>query len=173
MGWAYPLDSSTTGGAIKMNMDKKYQIGKFYFAIFGLIVLGFGIVELLLALTGGCIERGPMIISDEEDFLLWRGLILFFAGAFYISSFKKFSDIHQQAKMLMASLMIWLIGGIAILGMIFGSIPGPEDGAWFNTAEEFIASYAGPYIPSLLLLPFSLVALYYVYLNKKNQNSKC
>jgi len=150
-----------------MNMDKKYQIGKLYFAIFGLIVLGVGIVEILLALTGGCVERGLMIISDEEDFLLWRGLVLFFAGAFYISSFKNFSDIHQQAKMLMASLMIWIIGGIAILGMILGSIPGPEDGAWFNTAEDFIASYAGPYIPSLLLLPFSLVALYYVYLNKK------
>lgn len=153
-------------------MDTKtiYQIGKYYFAIFGLIVLGFGIVELILALSGGCVEYGAVIICDQEDFLLWRGLILFFAGAFYLSSFKNFTDIHQQAKTIMASVMIWLIGGISLLGMILGSIPGPEDGAWFNTAEDFIASYAGPYIPSLLLLPFSLVAIYYLYLDKKNKN---
>ncbi len=147
-----------------------YQIGKYYFAIFGLIVLGFGIVELIVALTGGCVEYGSLIICDEEDFLLWRGLILFFAGAFYLSSFKKFTDIHQQAKTILASVMIWLIGGIGVLGMILGSIPGPEDGAWFNTVEDFMASYAGPYIPSLLLLPFSLVAIYYLYLDKQNKN---
>jgi hypothetical protein len=153
-------------------MDTKiiYQIGKYYFAIFGLIVLVVGILELIIALSGGCVEYGSIIICDEEDFLLWRGLILFFAGAFYLSSFKNFTDIHQQAKTIMASVMIWLIGGIALLGMILGSIPGSEDGAWFNTAEDFIASYGGPYIPSLVLLPFSLLALYYIYLDRKNKN---
>jgi len=149
-----------------------YQIGKYYFAIFGLIVLGFGIIELIVALSGGCIEYGSIIICDEEDFLLWRGLILFFAGAFYLSSFKSFEDIHQQAKTIMASLMIWLIGGISLLGMILGSIPGPEDGAWFNTAEDFVLAYTGPYIPSLILLPFSLVTLYYIYLDKTKRTSK-
>jgi hypothetical protein len=153
-------------------MDTKtiYQIGKYYFAIFGLFVLALGMLELIIALSGGCVEYGSLIICDEEDFLLWRGLILFFAGAFYLSSFKNFTDIHQQAKIVMASVMIWLIGGIGLLGMILGSIPGPEDGAWFNTAEDFMASYGGPYIPSLVLLPFSLVAIYYIYLDKKNKN---
>jgi hypothetical protein len=153
-------------------MDTKtiYQIGKYYFAIFGLFVLGFGIVELIIALSGGCIEYGSIIICDEEDFLLWRGLILFFAGSFYLSSFKDFEDIHQQAKTVMASVMIWLIGGIALLGLVLGSIPGPEDGAWFNTFEDFVASYAGPYIPSLCLLPFSFVMVYYIYLDRKNKS---
>jgi len=153
-------------------MDTKtiYQFGRYYFAIFGLIVLGIGIMELIIAFTGGCFEYGPAIICDQEDFLLWRGLILFFSGAFYLSSFKNFSDIHQQAKTIMASVMIWLIGGISLLGIVLGSIPGPEDAAWFNTAEDFIASYAGPYIPSLVLLPFSLVTIYYIYLDRKNKN---
>jgi hypothetical protein len=153
-------------------MDTKtiFQIGKYYFAVFGFIVLGMGLVEFIVAFSGGCVEYGSVIICDEEDFLFWRGLILFFSGAFYLSSIKNFSDIHQQAKTIMASVMIWLIGGIALLGIVLGSIPGPEDGAWFNTAEDFIASYAGPYIPSLLLLPFSLVAIYYIYLNKRNKN---
>ncbi len=147
-----------------------YQIGKYYFALFGLIVLGIGLLELIVALSGGCVEYGFVILCDEEDFLLWRGLILFFAGSFYLSSFKNFTDIHQQAKTVMASVMIWFIGGIALLGRILGSIPGPEDGAWFNTIEDFIATYSGPYIPSLLLLPFSLVAIFYIYLDRKNKN---
>jgi hypothetical protein len=153
-------------------MDTKtmYKFGKYYFAIFGLFVLGFGIVELIIALSSGCVEYGFVVICDQEDFLLWRGLILFCAGAFYLSSFKNFSDIHQQAKTVMASVMIWLIGGIAILARILGSISGPENGAWFNTVEDFIASYVGPYIPSLLLLPFSLVTLYFVYFDRKSKN---
>lgn len=155
-------------------MDNKtiYEIGKYYFALFGLIVLGIGIIEIIVALTNGCMEYGSLIICDQEDFLLWRGLILSSAGAFYLSSFKKFSDIHQQAKTVMASVMIWLVGGIALLGMILGSIPGPEDGVWFNSLEGFLASYAGPYIPSLLLLPFSLIVLYYIKLQGKNLETK-
>lgn len=147
-----------------------YEIGKYYFVIFGLIVLGFGFIELIVAFSNGCIEYGLLIICDQENFLLWRGLILFSAGVFYLSSFNKFADIHQQAKTVMASMMIWLVGGIALLGMILGSISGPEDGAWFNTIEGFIESYAGPYLPSLCLLPFSLVALYYMYLDRKTKN---
>jgi hypothetical protein len=153
-----------------MEKNQIFELGRYYFAIFGLVVLVFGIIEIIVALNNGCIEYGSIIICDQEDFLLWRGLILFSAGGFYLSSFHKFSDIHQQAKTVMASIMIWLVGGIALLGMILGSIPGPEDGAWFNTIEGFIASYTGPYIPSLFLLPFSLVALYYIFVDGKKED---
>ena len=142
------------------NNELKYDIGRTYFAIFGLVVLAFGAAELLLGITGKSFEWGLLEMSGE--FLLWQGIILFSAGAFYISAFNNFSDIHQQAKILMASVMIWLIAGMQIFGMILESIPGGEDGGWFNTAEGFLEAYAGPYIPSLLLLPFSLVVIYYV-----------
>ena len=148
-----------------MNSESKYNIGRIYFTIFGLIVLAFGAAELLLGITGRSFELGLLEMSGE--FLLWQGIILFSAGAFYLSSFKNFSDIHQQAKVVMASVMIWIVAGMQIFGMILESIPGGEDGGWFNTAEGFLEAYAGPYIPELLLLPFSLVVIYYIRLNRQ------
>ena len=149
-----------------MDIDERYRIGSIYFAIFGVVVLGIGLAELILGVTGKSLEWGLMEMSGE--FLLWRGLILLFAGAFYLSSVKDFTDIHQQAKTVMASVMIWLIAGMQIFGMILESIPGGEDG-WFNTAEGFLAAYSAPYIPSLFLLPFSLVVLYYIKLLKEKE----
>ncbi|MCD6111087.1 MAG: hypothetical protein J7K08_05355 [Thermoplasmata archaeon] len=148
-----------------MDTDAKFTIGRMYFSIFGLVVLGIGAAEILLGVTGRSLEWGIMEMSGE--FLLWRGLILFFAGAFYLSSIENFSDIHQQAKIVMASMMIWIIAGMQIFSMILESIPGGEEGGWLNTFEGFLASYSAPYIPSLFLLPFSLVVLYYIKLLKE------
>jgi len=148
-----------------MDTDAKFTIGRMYFSIFGLVVLGIGAAEILLGVTGRSLEWGIMEMSGE--FLLWRGLILFFAGAFYLSSIENFSDIHQQAKIVMASIMIWIIAGMQIFSMILESIPGGEEGGWLNTFEGFLASYSAPYIPSLFLLPFSLVVLYYIKLLKE------
>jgi len=148
-----------------MNNESKYNIGRIYFTIFGIIVLAFGAAELLLGITGRSFELGLLEMSGE--FLLWQGIILLSAGAFYLSSFKNFSDIHQQAKVVMASVMMWIVAGMQIFGMILESIPGGEDGGWFNTAEGFLEAYAGPYIPELLLLPFSLVVIYYIRLTRQ------
>ena len=147
---------------MKLNKEMKFGIGRVYFAIFGAVVLGIGIAEMLLGVTGRSFEWGIMEMSGE--FLLWRGLILFFAGTFYLSSIQNFSDIHQLAKTVMASVMIWIIAGMKIFSMILESIPGGEEGGWFNTLEGFLASYSAPYIPSIFLLHFSLLVLYYIKL---------
>jgi len=151
-----------------MNDDVKYKIGSIYFAIFGIVVTSFGAIGLMLGLAGKSLTWGIMEMSGE--FLLWRGLILWFAGLFYLSSTKNFADIHEQAKAVMASVMIWLIAGIEIFGMILESIPGGEEGGWFNTLEGFFETYAPPYIPSLFLLPFSLVIVYYIKLLKRRES---
>jgi len=148
-----------------MEKDVKFRIGSIYFTVFGLIVLAVGATEMLLSITGKSLELG--IIEISGDFLLWRGLILFFAGAFYLLGIKDLSDIHQLAKIVMASVMIWIIAGMNIFSMILDSIPGGEDGGWFNTLDGFLSSYSPPYIPSLLLLPFSLVVLYYIKLHNE------
>ncbi|HOP08626.1 MAG TPA: hypothetical protein PK718_08900 [Candidatus Methanofastidiosa archaeon] len=155
-----------------MNVNKNYGAFSGYFAVFGIIVLLIGVAEIIVSLTGGCFEYGPLIVCDEEDFLIWRGLILLFSGLFITSSVNNMSDVHQQAKLVMGNIMIWLVGGMALLGMILGSIPGPEDGTWFNTFSDLVASYGGPYMPSLVLLPFTVIPVLILYRTRIRGQSK-
>jgi len=142
----------------------KNKFGSVYFSIFGLIVLGLGIAELIIGIAGGSFTWSILEISG--GLLLWKGIILFFAGFFYLSSVKNLTKIHQLAKNVMASIMLWTIAGMQIFAIITESIPGEEEG-WINTWEGFLSAYSPPYIPALILLPFSLVTIYYVYAREK------
>lgn len=150
-----------------MKEDTKYTLGSIYFGILGAVVLIFGIAEIALGAGRNTIEWGPIIMTG--DFLLWQGSILFFAGCIYLSGVKKFRGIHQQAKTVIASAMIWVLAGMYIFGTIMESIPGGEEG-WFNTAEGFLAAYSAPYPPSLFILPFSLVVLYYLRIHQQQED---
>jgi hypothetical protein len=144
----------------------KNKFASLYFSIFGLIVLGLGIAELIIGIAGRSFTWGILEISGE--FSLWKGIILFFAGFFYLSSVKNLTEIHQLAKNVMASVMLWIIAGMQIFAMITESVPGGEEGGgWINTWEDFLSAYSPPYIPALILLPFSLVTVYYIYARKK------
>ncbi len=142
----------------------KNKFGSAYFFLFGLFVLGFGIAELIIGIAGRSFAWGILEISGE--FLVWRGFILFFAGLFYLSSVKNLVEIHQLAKVVMASIMIWIIAGTQIFALIAESIPGGEEGAWLNNWRDFLSTYSPAYIPSLILLPFSLVTIYYICARK-------
>ena len=141
------------------------KFGSVYFAIFGTVALALGVAELVVSVAGGAGFAGEAswgALEMSGMFLWWRGAILFFAGLFYLSSVKNFSEVHQLAKAVTGSIMIWIVAGIAIWARIAGSIPGGEEGPWFNTLEGFLASYAPPYCPAVFLLPFSLVIIYYI-----------
>ncbi|GAH61260.1 unnamed protein product [marine sediment metagenome] len=142
----------------------KNKFASVYFSIFGLIVLGLGIAELIIGIAGKSFTWSILEISG--GLLLWKGIILFFAGFFYLSSVKNLTEIHQLAKNVMASVMLWIIAGMQIFAIITESIPGGEEG-WVNTWEDFLSAYFPPYIPALILLPFSLVTIYYVYAREK------
>ena len=142
----------------------KNKFASVYFSVFGLIVLGLGIAELIIGIAGKSFTWSILEISG--GLLLWKGIILFFAGFFYLSSVRNLSEIHQLAKNVMASVMLWIIAGMQILAIITESIPGGEEG-WINTWEGFLSAYSPPYIPALILLPFSLVTIYYVYAREK------
>jgi hypothetical protein len=141
----------------------KDKFGRVYFFLFGLFVLGFGIAELIIGIAGKSFTWSILEMSGE--FLVWRGFILFFAGLFYLSSVKKLVEIHQLAKVVMGSIMIWIVAGAQIFALITESIPG-EKGAWLNNWRDFLSTYSPPYIPSLILLPFSLVTIYYICARK-------
>jgi len=143
------------------------KIGRIYFGFFGIVTLVFGIADLIVSIGGSDFSWGILEISSDMFRGGWGGLIVVFAGLFYLSSLKNFLEIHQFSKALMASILIWILAGTDIFVRITESIPGGEEGPWINSLEEFLGTYAPPYPPVIFLLPFSLVILF--FLNKKRK----
>ena len=144
----------------------KNRCAHIYFSILGLVVFGFGILELATGAAGRSLAWSVLEISG--GLLPWKGIILVFTGLFYLSSAKNLTEIHQLAKNVTASVMVWIISGIQIFAIITESIPGGEEG-WIKSWEGFLSAYSPPYAPSLILLPFSLVTVYYVHATKRER----
>jgi hypothetical protein len=147
--------------------NKAAKFGNIYFGIFGAIVLLFGIMGFVVMGVYGMegVTWGPLEMSGM--FLVWEAIILAAAGVMYLSSVGNFGDVRQLAKSVAASIMIWIVAGMAIWAMIAGSIPGGEGGSWFNPPADFIATYAPPYMPAIFLLPFSLAIIYPIRSRRK------
>ena len=143
------------------------RIGRVYFGVLGIITLIFGITDLMVTLGGNDFSWGILEISSDMFRGGWGGLIVISAGLFYLSSLKNFSEIHQFSRALMASILIWILAGTDIFVRITESIPGGEEGPWFNSLEGFLSTYAPPYQPVIFLLPFSLIILFFVSKIKK------
>lgn len=141
-------------------MDKKSRLGSLYASICGAIVLGFGIVELVVIGTTGMegLRWGALEMSGM--WLWWTGIIFISAGIMYLSSATNFMDIRQLAKSVVASIMIWIVAGMAIFDKVAGSIPGEE--TWVNSPGDFLAGCGPPYTPALYLLPLSLAIIYFI-----------
>jgi len=139
-----------------------------YFAILGIVTTAFGLADILVTAAGSEFTYGILEIPNDLFRGGWGGIIVLFAGLFYLSGVKNIGDIHQFAKVAMGSILIWIIAGCDILARISESIPSWEEetGPWFNTLEGFIGTYAPPYTPAILLLPFSLFVIYYIYQRK-------
>jgi len=141
-------------------MNKKSRSGSIYASICGAIVLGFGIVELVVIGTTGMegVYWGPLEMSGM--WLWWTGIIFVSAGIMYVSSATNFMDIRQLAKSVVASIMIWIVAGMAIFDKVASSIPGEE--TWVNSPADFLAGCGPPYTPAIYLLPLSLVIIYFI-----------
>jgi len=141
-------------------MNEKSRSGSIYVSIFGAIVLGFGIVELVVIGTTGMegVCWGPLEMSGM--WLWWTGIIFVSAGIMYLSSATNFMDIRQLAKSVVASIMIWIVAGMAIFDKVASSIPGEE--TWVNSPGDFLAGCGPPYTPAIYLLPLSLVIIYFI-----------
>ena len=141
-------------------MNEKSRSGSIYASIFGTIVLGFGIVELVVIGTTGMegVCWGPLEMSGM--WLWWTGIIFASAGIMYLSSATNFMDIRQLAKAVVASIMIWIVAGMAIFDKVASSIPGEE--TWVNSPGDFLAGCGPPYTPAIYLLPLSLAIIYFI-----------
>jgi len=128
-------------------------------AFIGVVVLVPGVIEILLSFTRGPYTFGQ--IAFGGDFMLWRGLILLSSGCIYLFSINQANQIEQDAQAVSASFMIWIVGGMELLSIVLGSVPG-EGGRWVATWGTFVNSYKGPFIPSIFLLPFSIGLVMFV-----------
>ncbi len=142
----------------------KYTIGKIYFGVLGIVTLAFGVAELVVTAGGDSFSWSILEIPNGIFRGGWGGVIILSAGAFYLSGIKNLSEIHQFSKIVMGSILIWIVAGCDIFAMITESIPGEE--GWFNSLEGFLETYAPPYPPAIILLPFSLIVIYYIYKRK-------
>ena len=138
-------------------MDDK--LGQIYFGALGIAALILGIADFVCGAVGSAPEWGILVIPGDDPFRgLWGGLIVIFAGLFYLSGVKNISKLSQFSRIVMGSILVWIVVGCDIFAMITGSIPGEE--TWFNSFGNFIGAYAPPYPPAIFLLPFSLLVFY-------------
>jgi len=128
-----------------------------------------GLLEIMLSLTGSSFTWG--IITFTGEFVLWRGLILTASGALFLIAINEANPVQKRAQAVLASLMIWIVGGMEILSLVLSSVPG-EGARWLTTLEDFIASYQEPVIPSILLLPITLGLVLLIYLDGGKHEGK-
>ena len=138
-----------------------------YFRILGLVSLAFGIADILATIGGKSICLGILELPADIFRGGWGGLVILFAGLFYLAGSRDILEVHHFSKVVMGSVLIWLIASCDIFAMLCESIPGGEEGPWFNTLQGFFATYAPPYKPAIFLLPFSLAVVYYIYKREK------
>lgn len=136
----------------------RFKLGPVCFAILGAIALVFGSLEFVTGLpgVGGIEDIGWLTIPGDA----WRGIILFFAGAFIAAGSFKLRNIHGLGKAVLGSIMLWIVAGCDIFARIMTPIFGEE--GWANTPGGFLGVFESPYAPALFLLPFSLVIIYFI-----------
>lgn len=122
-----------------------------------------GLLEVLFGLVGETYTW--QILTFGGDFTVWRGLILVSAGTLFFFAINQPNPVQKKAQAVLACSMIWIIGGIEILSTVLNSVTGGE-GAWINTASEFLSHYTGPFTASVLLLPISIVLVMLVTSNE-------
>ncbi len=132
----------------------------FYFFILGLLLLFVALAEIVVGFSGLTIKC--VLFKLPENFLIWRTIVLFLAGLIYLVGGINLPEIHARSRVVLASIMVWIITGTDIFSLVLTSISGSPD-TWFNSWFGFIYSYSPPYVPIIYIFPFTLVCLAYFY----------
>ncbi|WP_253738098.1 hypothetical protein [Halohasta salina] len=135
-------------------------------AYFGLLGVAVGLAGLLAVARGvGLAIPDPQstlaVVSVSGTFLLWRGIVLLSAGVFYFQGATEgLANPAMQARVFMASVMVWIVAGADLLGRLLGAVPGDSE-VWVAGSGEVLAAMGPPYSPAVLAAPFALAALAY------------
>ena len=143
--------------------EKASMVYMVYFTVLGIISLGAGIIDIVVALSSSSLSMGIVAIPNGGFRGIWGGLVIMFAGIFYLSGIREANEIHRFARVVLASVLLWILAGTDLFSLFAVSIPSDQAHTWFNSWEGFVHSYAPPYTPAVILCPFSLVILYYIH----------
>lgn len=119
-----------------------------------------GLLEIIFSLTGRSFTW--VIVTFAGEFVLWRGVILTAAGVIFLSAMNQPNPLQKRAQAVLASLMIWIVAGMEVLSLLLGAIPG-EGSRWITGLDGFISGCVEPVIPSILLLPVTLVLVLLIF----------
>ncbi|WP_138006105.1 hypothetical protein [Halalkalirubrum salinum] len=139
------------------------RVDEVYFGVLGVAV---GLMGLLAVVRGlGLALPNPIstlgVLTISGTFLLWRGVILLSASAFYLQGVVEGLDRRNaQGTVFLGSLMLWIVAGTDLLARLLETIPGGSE-QWLASSGEILAVLGPPFSPSVVAAPFALSALAY------------
>lgn len=130
-----------------------------YFGALGIISLLTGGLQLVAGVSGNSVSISVLSISGT--YLLWRGVIVASAGAFFLyGSTNGLESRRNQVVAVLAGTMLWIVAVTDLLGRFLGAIPGDAD-VWVAGVDQIVLSFAPPYSPSIVFGLFALVVVKY------------
>ena len=145
--------------------EQKITLIGIYVALLGLVTLAFGIADILVwaGIRPG-IQVGILAIAGDDFFRwAWGGFIMICAGLFMLAGSTRVATLQQSAKVVLGGVLVWLIAGTDIFARLCAAIPADvASPAFFNSLSGFLAAFAPPYTPAVLLFPFTLGILYLI-----------
>jgi hypothetical protein len=146
-------------------MNQNTSISTLYIGLLGLATLAFGLADILVwAGASPGFSIGILEIAGDDFFRwAWGGAIMVFGGLFMLGGMRNAGIMQQFAKVVLGAIMVWIIAGTDIFARFCESIPaGEEAPEFFNSLAGFIGGFAPPYSPAIILLPFTLVIVYFL-----------
>ncbi|GAB7015020.1 hypothetical protein [Methanogenium cariaci] len=148
-------------------MEQKNSISGIYIGLLGLVTLACGLADIFVwaGITSG-FQVGILEIAGDDFFRwAWGGFIMVCAGLFMLAGSRNALSLQQFGKVTLGAVLVWVIGGTDIFARLCENIPaGEEAPEFFNSFSGFIGGFAPPYPPAVILLPFTLVILYLLYM---------
>ena len=147
-------------------MNRNFGISTLYIGLLGLATLAFGLADIFVwAGASPGFSIGILEITGDDFFRwAWGGAILVFGGLFMLGGMKTAGTLEQSAKVVLGAVMVWIIAGTDIFARLCERIPASEEAPeFFNSLAGFIGGFAPPYSPTILLLPFTLVLVYFLF----------
>jgi len=130
-----------------------------YFGLLGISLAITGAIELFVGIAGTNVSIA--FVSVGGTYLLWRGVIVFSAGTFFIKAAVNGLDTRRnQGIAILAAIMVWIVAGTEVLARVLGAIPGGSD-VWVASANQIVRSIAPPYSPSIVFALLALVVVRY------------